>query len=133
MSHQEALGLARGLLGGGLDTVAARMGWIAMLLAQNPGHRRELAANPARLPKAIDELMRRDSIANIARAVRHDMDYLGASLKAGEQILMATCIHGLEERSSTVRAKCISIATTATATRRSVMGSIAASAHRGRS
>jgi cytochrome P450 len=27
------------------------------------------------------------------------MDYLGASLKAGEQILMATCIHGLDARS----------------------------------
>ena len=99
MNRQEALGVASGLLGGGLDTVAATMGWIAMFLAQNPAHRRELITKPARILKAIDELMRRYSIANIARVVRHDMDYLGASLKAGEQVLMASCIHGLDERS----------------------------------
>jgi len=99
MNRQEALGLASGLLGGGLDTVAATMGWIAMFLARNPGHRRELVIRPTRIPKAIDELMRRYSIANIARVVRQDMEYLGASLKAGEQILMASCIHGLDERS----------------------------------
>jgi cytochrome P450 len=99
MTRQEALGLASGLLGGGLDTVAASMGWMAMFLADNPSHRRDLAANPKRIPKAIDELLRRYSIANIARVVKADMEYLGASLKAGEQILMATCIHGLDVRS----------------------------------
>jgi cytochrome P450 len=99
MHRQEALGLASGLLGGGLDTVAATMGWIALFLAGNPAHRRELAANPKKIPKAIDELMRRYSIANIARVVKEDMEYLGASLKSGEQILMASCIHGLDERS----------------------------------
>jgi cytochrome P450 len=99
MNRQEALGLASGLLGGGLDTVAATMGWMALFLAGNPLHRRELIDDPARIPKAIDELMRRYSIANIARVVREDMLYLGASLKAGEQILMATCIHGLDARS----------------------------------
>ena len=99
MNRQEALGLASGLLGGGLDTVAATMGWIAMFLAQNAVHRHELSSHPTRIPKAIEELMRRYSIANIARVVRQDMEYLGASLKAGEQILMATCIHGLDDRS----------------------------------
>jgi len=99
MSRQEALGLASGLLGGGLDTVAATMGWMAMFLAQHPAHRRELAAEPKRIPKAIDEMMRRYSIANIARVVKEDMEYLGARLKAGEQILMATCVHGLDARS----------------------------------
>jgi cytochrome P450 len=43
--------------------------------------------------------MRRYSIANIARVVKEDMEYLGAELKAGEQILMATCVHGLDARS----------------------------------
>ena len=99
MNRQEAMGLASGLLGGGLDTVAASMGWIALFLARNPAHRHELSANPVRIPRAIDELMRRYSIANVARVVKEDMNYLGASLKAGEQILMATCIHGLDPRS----------------------------------
>jgi cytochrome P450 len=99
MNRHEALGLASGLLGGGLDTVASTMGWIALFLAEHPAQRRELSAEPKRIPKAIDELMRRYSIANIARVVKADMKYLGASLKAGEQILMASCIHGLDARS----------------------------------
>jgi cytochrome P450 len=72
---------------------------MALFLAQNPSHRRDLAEHPRTIPKAIDELMRRYSIANIARVVKDDMEYLGAALKSGEQILMGSCIHGLDERS----------------------------------
>jgi len=99
MTREQAVGLASGLLGGGLDTVAALMGWIALFLAGNPAHRADLAADPTRIPKAIEEFMRRFSIANIARVVREDMAFEGAPLKAGEQILMASCVHGLDERS----------------------------------
>lgn len=99
MNRDEALGLASGLLGGGLDTVAAEMGWIAMFLAQNPGHRKQLRDEPKRIPKAIEELMRRFSIANIARVVKEDMEFLGATLQANEQILMGSCVHGLDARS----------------------------------
>jgi cytochrome P450 len=96
MSYDMALGTARTLLGGGLDTVASTMGWIALFLAENPGHRRTLADDPRRIPRAIDEMMRRFSIANIARVVRNDMEYEGAQLKANEQVLMGTCLHGLD-------------------------------------
>jgi len=99
MTHEQALGLASGLLGGGLDTVAATMGWMALHLAENPDFRRQLVDNPTRIPKAIEELMRRYSIANIARIVRNDMDYAGTALKAGESILMSSCVHGLDDRS----------------------------------
>ncbi|MDB5683073.1 MAG: Cytochrome [Sphingomonas bacterium] len=99
MSRIQAMGLASGLLGGGLDTVAATMGWMALHLAENPEQRRALAAEPKRIPKAIEELMRRYSIANIARVVRDDMEYEGAPLKAGEQVLLSACIHGLDARS----------------------------------
>lgn len=96
MSHEMALGTARTLLGGGLDTVAATMGWIALFLAENPAHRQQLAQDPRRIPRAIDEMMRRFSIANIARVVREDMEFEGVRLLAGEQVLMGTCLHGLD-------------------------------------
>ena len=96
MSYEQGLGMAHTLLGGGLDTVAATMGWIAMFLAQNPEHRRALAEDPRRIPRAIDEFVRRYSVANVARVIRNDMDYEGTSLKAEERILMGTCIHGLD-------------------------------------
>ena len=97
LNDDEAWGLCNSLLGGGLDTVASSMGWIAKFLAENPGHRRQLVDNPALIPKAIDEMLRRFSIPMIARVVRQDMDYKGVSLKAGEQILMAGCLQALDE------------------------------------
>ncbi len=99
MSREQAVGLAAGLLGGGLDTVAAMMSWIALFLAENPEHRAALVAEPKRIPKAIEEFMRRFSIANLARVVREDTELEGVTLKAGEPILIASCVHGLDERS----------------------------------
>jgi cytochrome P450 len=99
LSYDLALGMARTLLGGGLDTVATTMGWIALFLAEHPQHRDYLIADLLRIPRAIDELMRRFSIANIARVVKADMVYEGTVLKAGERVLMGSCIHGLDPRS----------------------------------
>jgi cytochrome P450 len=99
MNEIEARGLASGLLGGGLDTVAATMGWAALFLAGNPGHRRQLIAEPGLIPKAIEELMRRFSVPNIARVVRADYEFRSAPLKAGEQILVSACMHGMDENS----------------------------------
>jgi cytochrome P450 len=98
MNEAEALGTASGLLGGGLDTVAATMGWIALFLAEHPEHRARLAREPAMIPRAVDELMRRFAVPNIARVVVADMAYQGARLKAGEQILVPACLHGMDEQ-----------------------------------
>ncbi len=97
LNDDEAWGILNSLLGGGLDTVATSMGWVALFLARNPGHRRQLAEQPALIPKAIDELLRRFSIPTIARVVRNDMTFRGAPLKAGEQILMPACLQALDE------------------------------------
>lgn len=97
LNDDEAWGVCNTLLGGGLDTVASSMGWVALFLARNPGHRRQLIEEPALIPKAIDELLRRFSIPTIARVVRADMDYKGAPFKAGEQVLMPACLQALDE------------------------------------
>ncbi len=99
MNDDEARGLASGLLGGGLDTVAASMGWAALFLAEHPDHRRQLVDDPKLIPKAIEELLRRFAVPNIARVVREDIEYRGAHLKAGEQILMSACLHGMDPAS----------------------------------
>ena len=96
LNDEMAYGLTSGLLGGGLDTVASSMGWMALFLAQNPGHRKQLVDDPELIPNAVQELLRRYSIPNIARVVRADMDYHGARLKQGEQVLMSGCLYGLD-------------------------------------
>jgi cytochrome P450 len=94
-----AIGLANALLGGGLDTVATTMTWIAWFLAQSPAHRTELVTEPQLVPNAVNEFLRRFSIANIARVVRNDMEFEGAPLRKGDAILMPTPVHGLDPRS----------------------------------
>jgi len=96
LTIDEARGLTRALLVAGLDTVAAVLGWIARFLAQNPVHRQRLIAEPRIVPKAVDELLRRFSVVNSARVVKQDMAYGGAEMKAGQQILAPTCMHGLD-------------------------------------
>jgi cytochrome P450 len=96
MNDDEAAGLASGLIGGGLDTVTATMGWMALFLAENPAHRRQLISGEASHNVAIEELLRRFAVPNIARVVRNDTEYQGAQLKAGEQVLMSACLHSMD-------------------------------------
>ena len=96
MTDDEAAGLASGLIGGGLDTVTATMGWQALCLARNPDLRAQLVSNPDLIPRAIEEMMRRYPVPNIARVVREDMEYEGAQMKAGEQILVSACMHSMD-------------------------------------
>jgi cytochrome P450 len=96
MTDAEAEGLASGLIGGGLDTVTATMGWMALFLAENPAHRQQLASGEASHNNAIEELLRRFAVPNIARVVRNDMEYQCAQLKAGEQVLMSACLHSMD-------------------------------------
>jgi cytochrome P450 len=81
---------------GGLDTVTAQMTHVMRFLAENPGHRRQLIDNPALIKPAIEELLRRFGIANIARVVRDDCDYHGVAMKAGDMVLCSTAIAGLD-------------------------------------
>jgi cytochrome P450 len=96
MTDSEAEGLASGLIGGGLDTVTATMGWMTLFLAENPLHRQQLVSGEASLNNAIEELLRRFAVPNIARVVRNDIEYQGAQLKAGEQVLMSACLHSID-------------------------------------
>jgi cytochrome P450 len=81
---------------GGLDTVTAQMTHVMRFLAENPGHRHQLLDDPALIKPAIEELLRRFGIANIARVVRGDCDYHGVAMKAGDMILCSTPIAGLD-------------------------------------
>jgi cytochrome P450 len=96
MNYEEAHGLANSLLGGGLDTVATTLAWMALHLANAPEDRRLLREEPQRIPKAIHELMRRYCIPNIARIVTHDFEFHGAPLKKGDPILVSACIQALD-------------------------------------
>jgi cytochrome P450 len=98
ITHAEVLGECAQALFGGLDTVAGTMGFFARFLAENPAHRQQLIDNPALIPDSIEELMRRFSISLVSRRVTQDLELGGVQMKAGDLVILETCLHGLDER-----------------------------------
>jgi cytochrome P450 len=96
LSQGEMVSIWMMLFLGGLDTVTAQMTHVMRFLAENPGHRQQLLDDPALIKPAIEELLRRFGIANIARVVRDDFNYHGVAMKAGDMVLCSTPIAGLD-------------------------------------
>ena len=72
----------------GLDTVMNAMGYGVRHLAANPELQAELRADPALIPEAAEELLRRYSFVNSMRRAGKDMSFGGAEIKAGERIVL---------------------------------------------
>jgi len=78
------------LLNGGIDTstalIAAMFGW----LGEHPERRAELAADPARIPAAVDEMLRYFTPGTgVARTVTRPVELGGQSLRPGDRVLLA--------------------------------------------
>jgi cytochrome P450 len=97
-THEEAVAMVTNLLIGGLDTVRHMMSFIALFLARNVGHRRQLVESPNLLPAAVDEMLRWAPIPNMSRSVTGDFSFHGVQLKAGEMVLMPLVLAGRDER-----------------------------------
>jgi cytochrome P450 len=95
---EETFGMMVNVIFGGLDTVAASIGFLTRHLAEHPALRRQLAADRSLIPVAIEEFLRRFGIPNTARVITHDFEYSGVQFKAGEQIMLPKTLHGLDER-----------------------------------
>lgn len=95
---EETFGMMVNVIFGGLDTVAASIGFMARHLAEHPALRRQLAADKSLIPVAIEEFLRRFGVPNTARVITHDFEYGGVQFKAGEQIILPKTLHGLDER-----------------------------------
>jgi cytochrome P450 len=97
ITDDETSNILATVMSGGLDTVASAMGFAMRFLAQHPQHRQQLIAEPTLIPNAVDELIRRHGITGTARLITRDMDFHGAPLKKGEQILNPNLLYGLDE------------------------------------
>ena len=98
MTVQQIVGMVSLVLIGGMDTVVTAMSFAALFLARSPTHRKQLVDNPALIPKAVDELLRRFPIVNQGRCVARDLVYKNVPFKTGDMILLPTTLHGLDER-----------------------------------
>ena len=96
-TDDEIISFGAVLIAAGLDTVASTLGFITQFLAENTAHRRALVEDHGLINDALEELMRRFHIANIARVVANDMEYKGLTFKAGDRILIPTSAAGIDE------------------------------------
>ena len=98
MNEAEILGEASDVMFGGLDTVANVMGFIASFLATHPVHRQQLIDDPALIPAAVEELLRRHPVASSCRLVVKDCVLQGVHLKVDDMVAVASAVHGVDER-----------------------------------
>jgi len=98
LSEREVLSLSANVMFGGLDTVVSSMGFFMNFLARNPLHCRVLVDSPERIPDAIEELLRRHSIANFGRMITEDFTYKGLPMRRGDLVLLPAALHNLDDR-----------------------------------
>jgi cytochrome P450 len=77
------------LLIAGIDTTWSAIGAALWHLARVPADRERLAAEPALLPTAMEELLRAYAPVTMARLVKQDMHWHGVDMKADDWILLS--------------------------------------------
>ena len=96
LDRDEAVRLCTQVLIAGVDTVVNILGFIMAELASDAALRRQLVAMEGALMPAVNELFRRFGLVTISREVRHDTEFHGVLLKAGDMICTPTQLHGLD-------------------------------------
>lgn len=86
ITDKEILGVCYLFFVGGLDTVAATLGYIFRHLAVTPALRKRLLEEPSLMVPATEELLRRFSVVPTRRSATRDMDFHGVTIKKGEYV-----------------------------------------------
>lgn len=97
MTQSEALQLSVQVLIAGLDTVVNFLGFAMLHLAQNNSNRTRLLNDPAVMPVAVEELLRRFPIVVTAREATRDMDFHGAQIRKGDIVATPTQLGAVDE------------------------------------
>lgn len=74
----------------GMDTVAGLVSYVLQHLAEHPEHRTYLRGDVARVPAAVEELLRFYSVTSPARVVRTDTEFAGCPMHTGDRVVLAT-------------------------------------------
>jgi len=87
IEEDEMLRMAFLLFLGGLDTVTSALTFAFAHLASNAADRHRIATDPAIIPSAIEELLRRNAVIMIGRVAAEDVEVGSHQFKAGDRIL----------------------------------------------
>jgi cytochrome P450 len=83
--------------GAGLDTVTAQLSLAIDFLAGHPEQREDLVAHPDRIPRAIEELMRYDSLVAECRVARQDLRIQDMTIGEGDLLWLLYGSAGRDE------------------------------------
>lgn len=95
-TDDEVMGTLYLLFVGGLDTVASSLGFFFRHLAEHPDQQDYLRANPDRIEKAVEELLRRFSVVTAARMCTQDTEVAGVQMKRGDWITINGSLASLD-------------------------------------
>ena len=89
LSRTEVLSYTAMIAGAGNETTTRLIGFMAQLLADHPGQRRELVSDPSLIPGAIEESLRYEPPSPVqARYVAHDAEHYGRTVPEGSFMLL---------------------------------------------
>lgn len=99
LSPEEIGGVFSNLVLAGTDTVTNLIGNGLVLLARDRDARRRLARDPARIPAAIEEMLRFESpVQSLARRARRDASLHGTTIPAGSEVRLLWGAANRDER-----------------------------------
>ncbi|HEX2384286.1 MAG TPA: cytochrome P450 [Acidimicrobiales bacterium] len=99
LTRSESAAFAVLLLSAGTETVARLLGWAAVILAAHPEQRAELAADPALIPNAIEELLRYEAPSPVqGRWTTTEVKLHGEAIPKDSKVLLLTGSAGRDER-----------------------------------
>ena len=96
--EQEIIGMALLMFLGGLDTVASMLSFITWHLATHPEHRRRIIEEPAIIPRAVEEYLRRHGLSNTGRLILSDVERKGVLMKKEEMVMVPNGMSSVDER-----------------------------------
>jgi len=96
LNDDEVIGFLFLIFGGGIDTVAASLGFVFLHLARDPDLQAQLRADPTLIPDAVEEFLRRYSLVSVRRRVLRDVEAAGVSMKQGDWVHLMTPLASLD-------------------------------------
>ena len=93
LSDDEILGLSFLFVLAGLETVTSSLSTTFAALAAQPALRRQIAADPALIPSAVEELLRFDGpVVFVPRIAIQDVELAGQTIPAGSYVMVTIAV-----------------------------------------
>jgi cytochrome P450 len=99
LTREEILSIVNVLAGAGNETTNRLIGWTGKVLAEHPDQRREIVANRALIPAAIEEILRFEPPGpQVGRYINRDVEVYGQKIPKGNTMLFLVASGTRDER-----------------------------------